>query len=202
MTNRYCGIYYTPSKASGMTVSVDILESSGIRLGRPGSNAIHRLDKYGEFVQSSRGDIESHFRTDGVVDFMLWADADSQVDVQFRQLTRDIHCQDYEFSALRGTPSWEPFWKAMSIILDQLLFSGDAICMIIDGHGHTEEFDWDGFITGANSLPLEMPDYLAMTHERARVLSLVFERFRQDCNGIWIYRRDDWVGPEMTLNKI
>jgi hypothetical protein len=162
---------------------------------------VYRLTDQGDEFASSIEEIESEFESNGIVHFLMWADATRQLYVHFQKLSNDLHCEEYEFSALRDSPMLGLLEQSMFEMFGQARVANAAVAMIIDAHGHTEDFDWDPFLLGNSEIPGDLPDYLALPADRAELLRSTFEGFEETKDGFWVYKRSDWRAPKRSPER-
>jgi hypothetical protein len=194
MIYRHCSFYHRTDETLGLSQQIINLEVNGFQLGHPNDKVVYRLTKDGDRIESSLDDIGEYFDRNRIVDFVMWADAESQLYVQFCELGDQVCCSEFEFTALLGSVGLDLLQRMVLGMFTQASYSGLAIAMLVDAHGHTEDFDWDQFFLTRRELPIELPDYLAVRSTEADLLRGRFEGFEPHI-GFWSYRRDDWKLP-------
>ncbi|MBZ6114584.1 MULTISPECIES: hypothetical protein [Streptomyces] len=162
--------YTEPFARDGVERVLGALETQGVHLAHPESNAITVItngpDSWGEQLQVSRAELVEllTLRDRAELNFQLWLNDETDMFTRFRRVSDRGLVVEFGLDGMWHAER-EAAIRAVSLVVDAE--RARTFGVVVDRRGLTEEMDWDGLVLGRPVVVAEWPDMLEVRPEVA-----------------------------------
>lgn len=162
--------YTEPFARDGVERVLGALETQGVHLAHPESNAITVItngpDSWGEQLQVSRAELVEllTLRDRAELNFQLWLNDETDMFTRFRRVSDRGLVVEFGLDGMWHAER-EAAIRAVSLVVDAE--RARTFGVVVDRRGLTEEMDWDGLVLGRPVGVAEWPDRLEVRPEVA-----------------------------------